>query len=154
MEKCLVNFNNKELYKEDKSRHMYAVERTFMSKEEFKNPHPELPVREPVLRLGKMITDRVPIKLGFEKLTADSPEYWGLAPICTDEQAEIALKMGVRKPKTLKQMVKITGMEEKELEKQLEQMAFNGLLEYGRMNSTKSSMFFLCLFREVQNLLI
>ena len=33
-----------------------------------------------------MITDRVPIKLGFEKLTADSPEYWGLAPICTDEQ--------------------------------------------------------------------
>ena len=90
-----------------------------MSKEEFKNPHPELPVREPVLRLGKMITDRVPIKLGFEKLTADSPEYWGLAPICTDEQAEIALKMGVRKPKTLKQMVKITGMDEKELEKQL-----------------------------------
>ena len=99
---------------------MILEERTFMSKEEFKNPHPELPVREPVLRLGKMITDRVPIKLGFEKLTADSPEYWGLAPICTDEQAEIALKMGVRKPKTLKQMVKITGMEEKELEKQLE----------------------------------
>ena len=45
-----------------------------MSKEEFKNPHPELPVREPVLRLGKMITDRVPIKLGFEKLTADIME--------------------------------------------------------------------------------
>ena len=50
-----------------------------MGKEEFKNPHPELPVREPILKLGKMITDRVPIKLGFEKLTADSPEYWGLA---------------------------------------------------------------------------
>lgn len=48
-----------------------------MGKEEFKNPHPELPVREPILKLGKMITDRVPIKLGFEKLTADSPEYWG-----------------------------------------------------------------------------
>ncbi len=47
-----------------------------------------------------MMTDRVPIKLGFEKLTV-VPRYWGLAPICTDEQAEIALKMGVRKPKTL-----------------------------------------------------
>ncbi len=146
MEKCLVNFNNKELYKEDKSRHMYAVERTFMSKEEFKNPHPELPVREPVLRLGKMITDRVPIKLGFEKLTADSPEYWGLAPICTDEQAEIALKMGVRKPKTLKQMVKITGMEEKELEKQLEQMAFNGLLEYNWENEQHEKQYVLPMF--------
>ena len=45
---------------------------------EFKNPHPELPVREPILKLGKMVTDRIPIKLGLEKLTADDPEYWGL----------------------------------------------------------------------------
>ena len=33
---------------------------------EFKNPHPELPVREPILKLGKMITDRAAIKLGLE----------------------------------------------------------------------------------------
>ena len=117
-----------------------------MSKEEFKNPHPELPVREPILKLGRMITDRVPIKLGFEKLTADSPEYWGLAPICTDEQAEIALKMGVRKPKTLKQMVKITGMEEKKLEAQLEQMAFNGLLEYNWENPQHEKQYVLPMF--------
>ena len=48
---------------------------------EFKNPHPELPVREPILKLGKMVTDRAAIKLGLEKLTADDPEYWGLAAI-------------------------------------------------------------------------
>lgn len=41
---------------------------------EFKNPHSELPVREPILKLGKMITDRAAIKLGLEKLTADDPE--------------------------------------------------------------------------------
>ena len=117
-----------------------------MGKEEFKNPHPELPVREPILKLGKMITDRVPIKLGFEKLTADSPEYWGLAPICTDEQANIALKMGVRKPKTLKQMVQITGMDEKELEKQLEQMSFNGLLEYNWENQQHEKQYVLPMF--------
>lgn len=34
---------------------------------EFKNPHPELPVREPILKLGKMVTDRAAIKLGLEK---------------------------------------------------------------------------------------
>lgn len=117
-----------------------------MGKEEFKNPHPELPVREPILKLGKMITDRVPIKLGFEKLTADSPEYWGLAPICTDEQANIASKMGVRKPKTLKQMVQITGMDEKELEKQLEQMSFNGLLEYNWENPQHEKQYVLPMF--------
>ena len=126
-----------------------------MGKEEFKNPHPELPQREPILKLGKMITDRVPIKLGFEKLTADSPEYWGLAPICTDEQANIALKMGVRKPKTLKQMVQITGMDEKELEKQLEQMSLMVFWNItGKIHSTRSSMFFQCSNKEVLNLLI
>lgn len=125
---------------------MIWAERIFMSKEEFKNPHPELPVRESILKLGKMITDRVPIKLGLEKLTADSPEYWGLAPICTDEQAEIALKMGVRKPKTLKQMVKITGMEEKELEEQLEQMSYNGLLEYNWENPEHEKQYVLPMF--------
>ena len=60
---------------------------------EFKNPHPELPVREPILKLGKMVTDRAAIKLGLEKLTADDPEYWGLAAICTDEMAEVAVPL-------------------------------------------------------------
>lgn len=122
------------------------AERTFMNNEEFKNPHPELPVRQPILDLGKLITDRVPIKLGREKLTVDSPEYWGLAPICTDEQAKIALKMGVRKPKTLKQMVKITGMEEKALEKELEQMSYNGLLEYNWENPNHEKQYVLPMF--------
>ena len=101
---------------------------------EFKNPHPELPVREPILKLGKMVTDRAAIKLGLEKLTADDPEYWGLAAICTDEMAEVALKMGVRKPKTLPELVKITGMDEKYLEELLNKMAFNGVIEYNWEN--------------------
>ena len=75
-----------------------------MGKEEFKNPHPELPVREPILKLGKMITDRVPIKLGFEKLTADSPEYWGLAEIITEEMAEVGLTMKRRAHYTFDQL--------------------------------------------------
>ena len=56
--------------------------------------------REPIVKLAKMITDRVPQKLGIKKITKYDPEYWGLAAMCTDEMAEIALKMGVRKPKT------------------------------------------------------
>ena len=32
---------------------------------EFKNPHPELPVREPILKLGKMVTDRSAIIPSF-----------------------------------------------------------------------------------------
>ena len=70
-----------------------------------------------------MITDRVPIKLGFEKLTADSPEYWGLAPICTDEQANIALKMVSVSLRHLSRWCRLQEWT-KELEKQLEQMSF------------------------------
>lgn len=113
---------------------------------EFKNPHPELPVREPILKLGKMITDRAAIKLGLEKLTADDPEYWGLAAICTDEMAEVALKMGVRKPKTLLELVKITGMDEKYLEELLNKMAFNGVIEYNWENPKHEKQYVLPMF--------
>ena len=113
---------------------------------EFKNPHPEFPVREPILKLGKMVTDRAAIKLGLEKLTADDPEYWGLAAICTDEMAEVALKMGVRKPKTLPELVKITGMDEKYLEELLNKMAFNGVIEYNWENPKHEKQYVLPMF--------
>ena len=48
------------------------------------------PFREPVAKLGKMITDRVPVKLGLHKITKDDPEYWAVARLCTDEEAELA----------------------------------------------------------------
>ena len=71
--------------------------------------------RQIILDLGKMITNRIPVKLGFQKLNKYDPEYWGLATLLTDEQAEVALKMGVRKPKTMADMVKLTGKSEEEL---------------------------------------
>lgn len=113
---------------------------------EFKNPHSELPVREPILKLGKMVTDRIPIKLGLEKLTADDPEYWGLAAMCTDEMAEIALKMGVRKPRTLKDMVKLTGKDEAYLEDILQKMSVNGVVEYNWENPQHEKQYVLPMF--------
>ena len=53
--------------------------------------------RELILKLGKKITDRIPYKLGMEKLTVNDPEYWGLAGVVTDEMAEVALCMDVWK---------------------------------------------------------
>lgn len=73
-----------------------------------------------------MITDRIPAKKGI--LTKDAPEYWGLASIVTDEMADVALKMKVRKPMTLPELVKATGKPAGELEPLLQQMAVVGLL--------------------------
>ena len=102
--------------------------------------------REAIVKLAKMITDRVPQKLGMKKITKYDPEYWGLSAMCTDEMAEIALKMGVRKPKTLDQMVKLTGIEKKHLEEVLQQMAVNGVIEYNWENPQHEKQYVLPIF--------
>ena len=95
----------------------------------FQIPCPDRPSRENLLKLGAMITNRIGLKT-----TVDDPEYWGLDGVLTDEMVDVALKMGVRKPKTLAQMVKLTGMEEGRLEKLLGEMSWLGLIEYNWEN--------------------
>lgn len=104
------------------------------------------PFREPIAKLGKMITDRVPQKLGLKKITQDDPEYWGLAAVVTDEEAEVALKMGVRKPKTLQDMVKLTGLEENKVEALLEEMSRKGLIEYNWENEKEEKQYVLPMY--------
>ena len=101
------------------------------SKLPFEIPRDE-PYREKIARLGQMITDRIPAKKGI--LTKDDPEYWGLASVMTDEMVEVALKMGVRKPKTTEQLMKLTKMEREPLEKLLTEMAWLGIVEYNWEN--------------------
>ncbi len=112
----------------------------------FPNPHPEEAFREPVAKLAKMITDRIPIVLGLEKITKDSPEYIGLCAICTDEMAEIAMKMGKRKPRTLEDMVKLTGRDKAYLEDILQRMSVNGLIEYNWENPQHEKQYVLPMF--------
>ena len=103
--------------------------------------------REVIMKLAKMVTDRVPQKLGMKKLTKYDPEYWGLAALCTDEMAEMALELGgVRKPKTLDQMVKITGKDPKYVEEILEQLAYAGVVEYNWENPEHVKQYVLPMF--------
>ena len=97
--------------------------------------------REIILQLGQMITDR----LGH-KVTVEDPEYWGLACVVTDEMAEVALKMKVRKPKTLPELVKLTGKEPEHLEKLLKEMADIGLIEYNWENPAREKQYILPMF--------
>ena len=97
--------------------------------------------RELILKLGQKITDRI-----GHKVTVDDPEYWGLACVVTDEMAEVALKMKVRKPMTFSQILKATGKEEKEPEKLLEEMSIVGLLEYNWENPKREKQYVLPMF--------
>ena len=90
---------------------------------------PAVAVREPVLKLAQMVSDRIGHKVG----PAD-PEYYGLAACITDPMAEVALKMGVRKPKTLAQLAKLCSVDPEKLEPLLFDMGYIGLIEWNHEN--------------------
>lgn len=99
------------------------------------------PPRELILQLGQMITDRI-----GHKVTVEDPEYWGLAGIVTDEMAEVALKMKVRKPKTFPELLKLTGKDPQTLQKLLDDMAYVGLIEYNWENPAHEKQYVLPMF--------
>lgn len=99
------------------------------------------PPRKLILELGQMITDRI-----GHKVTAEDPEYWGLAGIVTDEMAEVALKMKVRKPKTFPELLKLTGKDPQKLQKLLDDMAYVGLIEYNWENPRHEKQYVLPMF--------
>ncbi len=102
--------------------------------------------REVILKLGHMVTNRIPYRLKLKKLTKYDPEYWGLSMLLTDEQAEVALAMGVRTPRTLAEIVKLTGKTEAQLEPLLADMSFCGILEYNWENETRTKQWVVPMF--------
>ena len=106
------------------------------------------PFRQPVADLGKLITDRIPIKLGKQKITKDDPEYWAVARLCTDEEARLALKVfkKIRSPKTFDQIQKASGIEAQKLQEMLDHMSWTGLLEWNYENSRHEKQYVLPMF--------
>lgn len=98
--------------------------------------------RELILKLGAMITDRIPYKLGIKKLTMEDPESVILNLTVTDEAAEIMLKMGLRKPKTLAEIARLTGKDPKRVEEVLEQTARTGAVEYNWENPAHEKQYY------------
>ena len=103
--------------------------------------------KEKLFKLGKKMTDRVPYKLGLEKLTEDCPEYWGLVNVLDDEMVDIALSMKQRVPMTLEEIAKAAGRSDtKALEDKLQEMSCIGLLEYNWENPQHKKQYLLPLF--------
>ena len=101
----------------------------------------ELTRDEKIFKLGKIITDRKEILLGMEKMSVDSPEYWGIdcglqyaerryGKEVADHCLDLALKMGKRKPKTFAQLKKLSGYDEPHLETVLEALCQASLVEW------------------------
>ena len=65
--------------------------------------------REKIIALGKKMTARIRYTLGLEQLAESDPEYYGLECVVTDDEADVALAMDLRKPTTPEKFAKKMG---------------------------------------------
>ena len=96
---------------------------------------------EKIYKLAKVITDRKEALLGIEKLSPDSPEYWGINRAlifvrdkygvqCEEDTLDLALNMKKRKPVTFGVLKERTGWDDERLTKALDCICDCGLVEY------------------------
>lgn len=108
----------------------------------YEPPKVEQP-REVILQLGQKITNRI-----GHTVVAEDPEYWGLAGMLTDEQANVAVLMKVRKPYTFAQIEKLTKgtPDTARLQVLLDEMSQLGVLEYNWENKKHEKQWVLPIF--------
>ena len=106
-------------------------------------------MRPLIVKLGKTITDRAPIKLGIKKVTKYDPEYWAVATLVpTDELAQVCLNMGgIRKPKTFEEICKLNPEHTPErMTEILEELSYNGVFEWNFENERHEKQWVLPMF--------
>lgn len=84
-------------------------------------------VKKKVLELANKIA--AGITGGIIKVKPTDAEYRILEPVVTDEMAEIALKLEIRKPKPLKEIAGFCGKPIEEVEKVLNKLAVDGVIK-------------------------
>ena len=108
------------------------------------------PMKEPIAALGKLITDRIPIKLGLKKVTKDDPEYWAVRILCYDDESIAQFVIdnfkAIRQPKTFAQLQASSGMSDEELTAMLDKISCTGLVEYNWENEKREKQWVLPMF--------
>ncbi len=81
-------------------------------------------LRPKIVKLAKMVGG---IAGAMNKITEDSPEYMALNGVVSDEQADVALTLGLRKPRTAEYAAKKCGKSVEETHKILMELAVIGV---------------------------
>ena len=94
-----------------------------------------------VLATAAKISDRI-----GNKTSADDPDYWGLASVMTNEEAELCAHMKKRVPVTLPELVKKSGMPQDKVQELLDSMSVKGIIEYNWENPTHQKQYVLPMY--------
>ena len=99
------------------------------------------PLKPAVLATAAKITDRIGNKTG-----QNDPDYWGLASVMTNEEAELTSFMKIRKPVTLPELVKASSMPEAKVQELLDSMSVKGIIEYNWENPAHEKQYVLPMY--------
>lgn len=83
-------------------------------------------LRKKIVKLAKMIGGLTGM---VNKIDENAPEYYSLACCVSDEQADVALVMGLRKPRTIPEIAKRCGKSEEETKRLADELADLGVLK-------------------------
>lgn len=89
-------------------------------------------VKKKVLELANKISSG--ITGGLVKVKPTDPEYRTLDTVVTDEMAEVALHLEIRKPKSVEEIARLCGKPAEEVEKVLSKMAVDGVVRLECVN--------------------
>ena len=102
--------------------------------------------RKIIVKVAKMITDDMDIKLGKKDMNEDRPEYWMLDMLLTDEMAEMVLRMGRRKPITFDNLVKKMKWDSARTRRVLDSLTDVGVVEFNTHNEKKERQYVVPVF--------
>ena len=100
-------------------------------------------LRPKIVKLAKMVGG---IAGAINKIDENSPEYYSLNCVVTDDMADIAMIIGLRKPRTFEYVAKRSGKSKKETKALLEQLAYTGVAKVWKDKEDHKERFFVNIF--------
>ena len=82
----------------------------------------------------------------INKIDENAPEYYALASILTDEEADVAIAAGLRKERSLDYLVKKTGMPKEKVKRLADHLAWIGVFRVTTNPETKKDQYFMQIF--------
>ena len=99
-------------------------------------------LRPKIVKLAKMVGGLTGV---INKIDENAPEYYSLECVVSDEQADVALTLGLRKERTAKYVAKKLGKDEAYCKQKLDELAMIGVCK-SYLNEEKEMVYFVQIF--------
>lgn len=100
-------------------------------------------LRPKIVKLAKMVGG---VAGAMNKIDENAPEYYALNAVVTDDMADVALVMGLRKPRTFEYIVEKCQKSREETQKLLDQLAYTGVVKVWTDKQDKKDRYFINIF--------